>query len=207
MMLLVSGCTVTMARLAPLWGDCLGHLLTPNAGNSIPTTGLKWAADNACFSGFNPERFRRFLAKIRSGVGCLFVVVPDVVGNARETLALFQQWRDEVALTGHPLALVGQDGAEDCEIPWDEFGAWFVGGSTEWKLSQASADLCQEAKRRGKWVHIGRVNSRRRMEVSHSFGADSIDGTSTSRFGETYINTYCQWIEQITNQGRLFSGR
>ena len=53
----------------------------------------------------------------------------------------------------------------------------FVGGSTEFKLGPVAAALCQEAKARGLWVHVGRVNSRKRLRYSASIGADSADGT------------------------------
>lgn len=48
---------------------------------------------------------------------------------------------------------------------------------TEWKLGRAAALLTQEAKRRGKPVHMGRVNSRRRLRYAASIGCDTADGT------------------------------
>lgn len=208
MMLLVSGSTRTVQGLANRWPTRLGHLLTPNNGNSVTSllsTGLAWAVDNGAFSGFDPVRFRRLLRRVDRLPRCLFVVCPDVVADAAQTLRLFGQWRDEVAATGQPVALVGQDGVEALDIPWGEFDAWFIGGSTRWKLSTASADLALEAKARGKWAHMGRVNSLRRMVAAHDMGCDSIDGSSASMFGDKYIHTYCRWLEAIESQGGLFS--
>jgi hypothetical protein len=122
------------------------------------------------------------LAKIAFWPNCLFVVCPDVVADARATLSLFNEWALEVRATGQPLAFVGQDGAEDLDLPWGYFEAWFIGGSTRWKLSQASFDLAREAKARGKHVHMGRVNSMRRLRLALRFGSDSCDGSSYSRF-------------------------
>lgn len=209
MRLLVSGSTKTVRRLAGRWPDRLGHLLTPSNRNSIASllaTGLPWAADNGCYSGFDPGRFRRYLDKIAGEPRCLFAVAPDSVGDARLTQLLFDEWWREVFDTGQPIAYVGQDGAERLEIPWGRFQAWFIGGTTRWKLSAASADLAQEAKRRGKWVHMGRVNSRRRMESAASFGCDSIDGSSASMFGDRYVHKYCAWLEHMARQPCLFRG-
>lgn len=207
MRLLVSGSTKTVGSLAGRWPERLGHLLTPRNRNGVGAllaTGLPWAADNGCYSGFDEAGFVRFLARIAGRPRCLFAVVPDVVADARATLALFGEWRGRVAAAGHPVALVGQDGVEDMAIPWDGFQAWFVGGSTRWKLSQASMGLAVEAKRRGKWVHFGRVNSRRRMHAVASAGADSIDGSSASMFGEKVVPKFCRWLDQIDEQQVLW---
>lgn len=207
MRLLVSGTTRTVSSLSRRWVDRLGHLITPSNRNSMASllsTGLPWAADNGCYSGFEPQLFRGFLRKIAGHPGCLFAVVPDVVGDARATLDLFGEWCLEVRATGQPIAFVGQDGAEDLPIPWNDFDAWFIGGSTRWKLSAASAGLAHEAIRQGKWLHMGRVNSRKRMTSAASFGCDSIDGSSASMFGDRNVPRYCAWLEQITRQGVLF---
>ena len=47
-------------------------------------------------------------------------------------------------------------------------------------------------------------NSRRRMQIAHDMGCDSIDGSSASRFGDTYIRKYLRWIEHLERQGSLF---
>ena len=46
-------------------------------------------------------------------------------------------------------ALVAQDGLECCVIPWDAFDVLFVGGTTQWKLSDPAYVLVREAK--GSW--------------------------------------------------------
>ncbi len=200
MRLLVSGTTKTMQRLLPDAADVLGYLVTPGAGNRVQgmaDSGLPWAADNGAFSGFDPERFRHFLGRVRLNPGCLFLAVPDVVADARATLARFREWAEECRASGWPLALVGQDGAEDLEIPWGEFAAWFVGGSTGWKLSQASADLVGEAKRRGLWAHMGRVNSLTRLRAAFGMGCDSVDGTGMSRWGDIHLRKFVCWVRQL----------
>lgn len=131
---------------------------------------------------------------------CLFVVVPDVVGNAQATLHLFDEWWQEVDESCQPKALVAQDGMEYLDVPWGCFDALFIGGSTAWKLSAASADLCREAKARGKWLHMGRVNSRRRMRDAFEMGCDSVDGSSASRFADKFLQKYLRWIVHIESQ-------
>ncbi len=212
MIMLVSGSTRTVRSLSVRWGGPtprLGHLLTPanrNGMASLLATGLLWAADNGAFSGLDEAKFRRMLAKIAGQPRCLFLVVPDVVGNAQATHFQFEQWWDECHDTGQPLAYVGQDGAEHMDIPWGQFQAFFVGGSTAWKLSAAAGDLCAEAKRRGKHVHMGRVNSLRRMDVAAAMGCDSIDGSSASMYGDRYIHRFCAELDRLHKQQRMFMG-
>ncbi len=58
---------------------------------------------------------------------------------------------------------VAQDGLHPAQIPFDLLDAVFLGGSTSWKLGPAAADLATHARQHHKWVHMGRVNSLRRM--------------------------------------------
>jgi hypothetical protein len=60
----------------------------------------------------------------------------------------------------------------------------FLGGSTEWKLKRMSdwGEFCA-AKRC--WYHVARVNTRGRFRMAHAAGADSVDGSSASRFAVT----------------------
>ena len=48
-------------------------------------------------------------------------------------------------------------------------------------------DLIPAAKEKGKWLHMGRVNGRRRLRVAVHSGCDSVDGSSLSRFPRTWI--------------------
>ena len=129
--------------------------------------------------------------------GCLFVSCPDVVADARATLRLFEEWRpalqyvwatvneddvDPGQPVHQPIAFVAQDGQERLPVPWEHFQALFVGGSTQWKLGPHAAALIREAKRRGKWVHVGRVNTLRRIAWFKALEVDSIDGTGFARF-------------------------
>ncbi len=150
--------------------------------------GLPWCLDNGAFKNFNEEKFFRLLEKCQGLPGCKFVAVPDVVGNANETLIRFKKYRKTIADMGYPIALVGQDGLEQLSIPWNDFDCLFIGGTTEWKLSLRAAQLVYLAKSKQKYIHMGRVNSNKRVIYAKSIGCDSADGTGycidPSRFAE-----------------------
>ena len=178
--------------LEPYRTENLGVLCSPRRVYGKEMDGWPWAADNDAYSKWDAGRYRDMLGRIRRREGCMFVTAPDVVGDARETLRRFWEWRDE--LDGLPIALVGQDGLED--PPWEAFQAFFVGGTTEWKLGQQAARLVQEANERGKWVHMGRVNSYERGRYARWLGCDSIDGTQFSWFRDAKLPTYLASLRQ-----------
>lgn len=97
-------------------------------------------------------------------------------------------------------------GSEDLDLPWDDFQGYFVGGTTRWKLSQASFDLIAEAKRRKKWVHMGRVNSQRRLFAAYYASVDSVDGTGMSRWGDICLAKLLRWVVELHQQPSLFTG-
>lgn len=165
----------------------LGVLCSPRRVYGGEMHSWPWAADNDAFSAWDEERYLAMLGKIAGKPNCLFVTSPDVVGDSAETLRLFDDWKSWVRSTGQPLALVGQDGMVN--PPWEEFDALFIGGSTEWKCGEGGRALVIEAKRRGMWVHMGRVNSKKRMTMAHEWGCDSVDGTSVSMFRDTHLPT------------------
>lgn len=125
--------------------------------------------------------------------GCLFVTVPDVVGDAQATARLFEVWWRAPARRGLPVALVAQDGLEGLgswlSLAWARIDALFIGGSTGWKLGPSAEALALAAKRRGKWVHMGRVNSARRIRYAASIGCDSVDGTKWVRWRDAYLRS------------------
>jgi hypothetical protein len=137
-----------------------------------------WAADNDCFNeNFSPRPFVEWLATLTDfAPRCLFVVAPDVVGDAKATLSRFPHWHKSLKGLGFPVAPALQDGITSEMVPWDALDAVFVGGTTEWKMSQEVIALLVEAGERGLWRHIGRVNSKKRMYHFWDF-AESFDGT------------------------------
>lgn len=176
-----------------------------------------WAGDNGVFTktagGFSPERFRAMLARpnLRAYADrCLFVVAPDVlhvrddgsvIGDAAGTLAQFAAWSREIRAAGFPVALVAQDGLETMldAVEWDLVDVLFVGGSTEWKLSDAARKCVAEAKRRGKRTHMGRVNSYKRLALAESWGIDTADGTFLKFGMRTNIPRLLAWFSKLRN--------
>lgn len=208
MILLVSGATRTLERYPEA-----GRLITPRNGNSIgrlADSGRAWAADNDCFQRLDVDAYWRMITRIgrvdRSRL--LWVAVPDVVGDAQATVNRWVEWHPQLEYLGLPAAFVGQDGLEliEDQIPWDGMAAFFVGGSTRWKLSEAAERFSREAKARGKLVHFGRVNTRCRIRdvLLMAPTADSIDGTTFSRWPDKWLPKGLGWIRETRRQPCLF---
>lgn len=161
----------------------LGFLLTPSMGN-LPADLLHrpWAADTGCFTLGERFEMGAYITWLTVRMkpyqfSCLFVTAPDVVGNAKKTWEKSAPWLDALRHLGWKVALVAQNGIEHTTIEWDRFDALFIGGSTRWKVSPVVEWLVKEAKSRGKYVHMGRVNSWKRLWLAHQWGCDSVDGT------------------------------
>lgn len=186
-MLLVTHGHPTFERLAH---PNLGRLIQPRHTARIEDTaaaGIPWAADNDCFQGLDVDAFYTMLDRITGLPGCLFVACPDVVGDHEATMELFHKWAPGLARRGLPIAFVLQNGATIDGVPWRDLAAVFVGGDDEFKMSVRAASLVAEAKRRGLWVHMGRVNTWKRTKYAASIGCDSVDGTRNSMFVDTWL--------------------
>lgn len=210
MRILVSGATATVRRLADQYREHLGVLMTPQHTGRICSLPLPWACDNAAFSNPDDDKFWRLCIDASSTDRYhppMWVAVPDVVGNHSETLRLFgwwcEYWRQEYGCIPFPLAFVLQDGCNAAEVPWDEIEAVFVGGSTRFKLRESEA-LVRAAKDRGKRVHIGRVNTLRRLRFAYDLGADTVDGTAFSMFPDTYIERGLKFLQRLGQAPTLF---
>lgn len=188
MVLLVSGATVSGGRY--LDHPRFGWLKTPANGSSVETivaAGVPWACDNDCFTRLNRAAYLRMLRVVAGQPRLLWVAAPDVVADAESTLLRFRLWRPTLAYYELPIALVAQDGQEDRPVPWDAIRCLFIGGSTAWKEGPHAARLIREAHDRGKWVHVGRVNTLRRYWLLSSLPVDSIDGTCFSKWPDKFI--------------------
>lgn len=174
------------------------QLLTPLTRFTRQRKDDRFAVDNGAFSKFDAEGFLSLLKREEHAIElCRWVAVPDVVGSARRTLEVFDRWFGKVQKW--PLALVCQDGQENMPIPWDDVAAVFIGGSTDWKMSQHAAAIIKAAKALGKWAHVGRVNTPGRFEYFETLGADSIDGSGLARYSHMR-----KAIHDASVQPRLF---
>lgn len=182
MLLLV---TTSLPQLRKLDNPMLGRLFQPRHCNAVDATvaaGVPWAADNDAFQGFKPGPWLTMMGKLAGRAGCLFVSAPDVVADWGSTAALWEIYFPLIHDVDLPAAVVLQDGCT--RIPGGA-DAVFVGGSTLWKLSDQARRLVDDAKDRGLWVHMGRVNSARRIEAAASWGCDSVDGSGWARYFDT----------------------
>lgn len=169
----------------------LGRLVQPRHYSRVRDTaerGVPWAADNDAFNGgVDTAKFLKMLEAISGVPGCRFVAVPDVVADAAATLREFDRWLPCLLDYDMPLAFVLQDGITPCAIPWEWIDAVFIGGSDSFKLGEQARLIVVEAQARGKWVHMGRVNTKRRVAYAREIGCDSIDGTKWVRWRDTYL--------------------
>lgn len=192
----------------------LGMIDTPAQGNVLPG-GVRWAADNGCFGNGYPgdDGYLDWLASRRRHAGrCAFATAPDVIGrgpdgglrpDAAATLDRSAPMLPRIRALGYRAALVAQNGLEDLLIPWRDFDALFIGGTTDWKLGPAVRALVAEAKWRGKHVHMGRVNSLRRLRYAHVIGCDSADGTYLAFGPDTNLPKLLGWLRDV-HQPALF---
>lgn len=156
----------------------IGVLLTPYSQRKLPSPQWTWAADNGCF-GKTWERatWHNWLQNRQADPAPLFATVPDVVADHAGTIARWREYAPLVTSMGYRTAFVLQDGATTTNIPLADFDALFIGGSTKFKLSQEARTIVRHCKQHGKWVHMGRVNSKRRIQIAYEWGCDSVDGT------------------------------
>ena len=186
----------TGAAVAAMRDGLLGYIDTPKQGNRRPA-GVTWCADNGRFGKGWPgsDAWLSWLqANAHDAHTCAFATAPDVVGDAAATLAESLPWLPRIRALGYPAALVAQDGLEALTVPWDAFDVLFIGGSTEWKLGPHARALTAEAKRWGKRVHMGRVNSERRYRYAAAIGCDSADGTYLTFGPDVNLPNVLAWV-------------
>ena len=178
-----------------------GKLRTPLTKYGI--SGKLYGLDNGCFKRFESATWRRLLAEAKQQDKVdqpKFVCAPDIVGDARRTLELFDMFHDEIKPL--PVCLVLQDGIGNFSIDWNRVDAVFVGGSDAFKISTEAINACKVAKMLGKWVHVGRVNTVER--VKNWIGlADSIDGSGISKY-DHMLEAVLAEIVGGTTQNQLF---
>lgn len=182
---------------AAMSAGLLGCITTPAQGNLVPA-GSFWCADNGAFGKGYPgdEEWLRWLeTRPWPKERCMFVTAPDVVGDAWRTMSRSMPFLPVIREMGYPAAFVSQDGIEDTGVPWDDMDALFIGGSDEHKLGPVAAELVNAARSHGKWVHMGRVNSRKRYEYAESLGCDSVDGTFLAFGPDLLLDECLSWAQ------------
>ena len=184
----------------------LGMIATPAQGNAIEE-GFRWCADNGVFGGAYPgdDAYLTWLGERSEHAGrCDFAVAPDVVGDAAATLDRSAPMLSRIRRAGFKVALAAQNGLEDLTVPWGAFDVLFVGGDTPWKIGPAARELTTEARLRGKRVHMGRVNSLRRLQIARRNGCHTADGTYLAFGPDANLPKLLRWLADVNNQGLLW---
>jgi hypothetical protein len=76
----------------------------------------------------------------------------------------------------------------------------FLAGSTDWKLGSAARLLAAEAETRGKAVHMGRVNSLKRLRYAAAIGCDTADGTCGAFAPDINLHRCMSWAAQVNGE-------
>lgn len=181
--------TGTRSTLAALrearWG-----LLVSATGHHLNHDFPIWALDNGAWTAYqsgkdwDPVPFLKLCSKL--GEGAQWVVVPDIVAGGLASLELSLDWLPKLVGVAKHRLLAVQDGMspEDIKPYLSSSVGIFVGGSTEWKLNTLNS-WGALAKETNCYLHIGRVNTIKRINRCQDAGAHSFDGTSITRFPST----------------------
>ena len=90
-------------------------------------------------------------------------------------------------MRGVPVALAAQNGITPADVPWRRIDALFIGGDDAFKLGPDGERMAIAARAKGKWLHIGRVSSLRRIAYAATLRADSVDGSMWARWKRRWL--------------------
>jgi hypothetical protein len=172
----------------------LGVMVTPASDRGLPP-GVPWGADNGCFSQGDKFTLTGFFdwleGKTDRQSDCLFVVAPDVLGDAAATWERSLPVLSEIRARGFP-----------SQVDWSAFDVLFIGGNPrvkpEWKRQEGGGYAAiTEAKTRGKRVHVGRVNGGPFLRNLAAAGADSADGTILKHGPDRHWPLVTKWLDGL----------
>lgn len=206
----------SLTRIAAHNHRNLGRLVQPRDCSRLRETleaGIKVGVDNDAFThGVNLPKFHRMVAMARAtltelrGTGLpsqaaenlLWVVVPDVPGDAHATLQNFEAMN--ASLSDLPVAFAIQPGAARAGIPFHapNLRCLFLAGPRAYKESAEMAKIAAAGRAQGLWLHGAPCNSLERARLLADLGCDSFDGTGASRY-PALIPEYLRWSELTVN--------
>lgn len=204
----------------------IGQITTPASNNALEP-GVEWCADNAIYSNAYPGdgAYLGWLGRLPGAGDCRFAVAPDVVGDHAATYErgwpMFRRIREIV-----PVAMCAQNGATPDDMPWGYIDAVFLAGVvecrrcdwvppvaelpliacpnshrlTEWKQSDMARAVAARGKAMGKWVHMGRVNTRNRLLAAQDMGCDSVDGTFLAFGPDINLERLTRYLRSVRYQ-------
>lgn len=165
----------------------------------------RYVLDNGAWSDFQAGRafdgdaFEQLVDKL--GARADWIVLPDIVAGGHKSLDLSVRWLNR-CLGACPLVLIAvQDGMAEADLAplvGRSVGV-FLGGSTEWKLANMArwGAFCRQ---RRVHYHVARVNTAKRIAMAIAAGADSMDGSSGTRFAVTV-----RPLDLAMRQGDMFA--
>jgi hypothetical protein len=181
----------------------VGFMASERAGNVVPSWAT-WAADNGRFASprdYSDDRYLNWL-DAQDRQLCLFATAPDVLADHDATIAMSFPLLPRLRALGYKAAFVAQDNWCEETTPWDELDVLFIGGTTEFKLSHGG-EAVYAGKKRKKWVHMGRVNSFKRLRVAAAIGCNSVDGTFLKFAPNHNEGRMLRWLERLDEQPLL----
>lgn len=194
---------IQVGYLAGKYPNRLGWLLSPDAGWKNPPAWMPYALDNGAFAAWSNKRewdehrFVDLLDRAKLTAMPLWVAVPDVVADAKSTIAKWHEWVPRInEISRFVLAFVVQDGMTVADVPLDA-QVIFVGGTTEWKWRH----LRMWTKHFNR-VHVGRVNSERLLWMAHDAGAESCDGTGWFRGDQKQVAGLERYLRLSTGEDK-----
>lgn len=185
-------------------GD-LGCITTPYQGNVTFPDEWDVIADNGCFSQkWTEKHWFDWLLDLPRTVR--FAVCPDVFdptgAPAHEpTLERWRTYAPRMRRHGFTPAFVCQVGCTLDTVP-DDAEVLFLGGTTEWKLGPEAWRITQG--RGCRWVHMGRVNSKRRFDTARAMGCDSVDGTFLTFGPDINLPRLMAWLNAADSTPMLW---
>jgi hypothetical protein len=180
----------------------IGCITSPRQGNAVDFGRWDVIADNGCFSDrWDPARWEEWGASLPP---VRFVVCPDVVGDHTSTIERWERWAPVIAGWGQTPAFVCQDGATPGTVA--DADVLFLGGSNAFKLGAEAWAICRRW-RGSRWLHMGRVNSRRRLVTAASMGCRSVDGTFLAFGPDKNLPRLLGWLDHHHRHPMLWGQR
>lgn len=201
----------------------IGFMVTPDSDRAV-LEDVRWAADCGLRIAVSADpaevdRYLAWLARPRGAVErALFAVAPDVLGDPQATWERSSPILSKLRDLGYPAALVAQDGFDPDAVDWSAFDVLFIGGrplvdrkttpQTEWKRLYATEwkrqewggyGAISEAVRRGKRVHVGRVNGESFLRNVYGAGASSADGTGLAAAPDRLWPRVTGWLDRLVS--------
>jgi hypothetical protein len=193
--------TGTKRNLAGL--RAAGWRLMVSAKGVLRNEGFPYSLDNGAWWSFVNKADFDEAAFLRAhellGEHADFVVLPDIVAGGLASLEFSLRWRERLGPGKWMLAVQDGMSADDVGGLVGPGMGVFVGGTTEWKEA-TMALRGQVARSAGASMHVGRVNSARRIALCVAAGADSFDGSGASRFAVELSN-----LDSAMRQGDIFA--